>query len=263
MHIYRLPMLLTVIIVFSVVGLPAQPTRAQAAQAPNACQLSPTAPGFSVAGVSRGAVVTLCAKFVADKTKSSVVSPGPKSKTPGAPKVSPKPQPLDAETKARLRHRKLAKLGKTNFSPSQLVIKASVKLTHTKKRVDVSVAHPRQFRTTYLIGRYVSLRFTPIKIDLHFDAQTTVSLKGKRPFAASVRFLTTGWHVIRGVVTYKASYRRSGSRVWNPIAGVQQLAAISTKVNVTNTGGPVASNRTPYLVQKDCQQNLEIIGCLN
>jgi hypothetical protein len=200
---------------------------------------------------------------VADKTKSSVVPAGPNGKTPGSPKVSPKPQPIDAETKARLRHRRLAKLGKTNFSPTQLAIKASVKLTQPNKRVDVSVAHPRQFRTTYLIGRYVSLRFTPVNIDLHFDTQTVVSSKRKGPFAASVRFLTTGWHVIRGVVTHKASYRRSGSRVWNPIAGVQQLAAISTKVNVTDLSGPVASHRTPYLVQKDCQQNLEIIGCLN
>ena len=250
--------------------LVALPTSINKALALNACEAQQTKPGYSVDGRTYGSVVMLCANFVADQTRAkpnapAVTVPAP-TKKPRAVPPKIKPKPLDPGQRAKLLHRRLAMKGNNSFSPTALLILASAKSTKPRTQVSVTVAHPTQFRTAYLINRFVSLRFTPVKINFHYDAKTRIVSKAGAPFGSSVKFLTHGWHVIRGIVTYRCEFRVNGEKLWRPVVGAPTLAARPARVLVLS--GP-ASNQDdsqrgkPYLVADDCLFRPENRGCLN
>lgn len=252
-----------IFIAFVLVTLPTSVSRALAL---SPCEAGGAKPGFSVDGRTYGSVVTLCAKFVADQTKPKPLVP-PRANRPALAPPKIKPKPLDADQRAKLRHRRLAKNGNNSFAPTALVIVASAKSTKPRTQVKVTVAHARQFRTAYLINRFVALRFTPIKIDFHLDAKTRITAKSREPFGSSVKFLNNGWHIIRGIVTYKAEFRVNGEKLWRPVVGAPTLAALPARVLVTSdpasTQDPSQSLGTPYLVADDCLLRPQNRGCLN
>ena len=245
---------------------------ASKALASSSCTPPTKALGFSVGSQTRGSVVTLCGHFIADTTlttkpkpSSPQTSPAPSNPKTPAKKVVAKP--LGQKQLAKLRHRRLAMLRESNFSPTHLVIAARPTAVARSQSVKVSLGHPRQHRTAYLLGRFVSLRFTPIDVSLHFDKGAKVASVNRAGFTASVAYKNLGWHTIRGLVTYRADYRLNGSNTWRVIDGTVQLAAIPARVLVSAEESnapksPKISNK-PLLVANDCLENRFLAGCLN
>jgi hypothetical protein len=265
---FRFAHLSVLLITFSLLAAGQPSSKAFAA---GFCQNQSAKPGFSVGSATRGSVVTLCGKFVAQKAlpikKVAKPKSPPDAKRQPKPKNPPRPTLIDPKTAAKLLHRRLAMAGETSFTPSQLLIRANPTATKPNTKVVVSIDHATQFRTAYLIGRFVGLRFIPVKIDLHFDAATKVAKLWPTKFAAKVSFKTKGTHAIRGIVTYRTEYRISGSKEWMRVAGNPQLAAIATKVFVAakHSSSPVDMlfNSRPLLVANDCPETGGAVGCLN
>lgn len=259
MHRFRLDILLAVLLGVALLGSSA-PSRSFAAD----CQPA-SKPGFNVDSQSRGSVVTLCAHFVAVQTKpvpakSPKLLPGPGLST--KPKTAPKPDP---ELARRLLHRKLARDGQSSFSPQGLIIRVDKAATLINRQVEIVVAHGAQFHTAYLLNRFASLRFIPLRIDFHFDSFSRPSRVSA--FGGRVSFKKRGWHTIRGIVTYRAEYRLSGTASWVRIVGQQQVAAVAARVWVTSKSGteplPPELASKPLLVANDCTQKRVWVGCLN
>jgi|GEM_PF-1442228 len=273
----RIVQLSVLFVVFSLVASGQSTSKALAANQTGAdspslgsCQSASTTPGFSIGSQTRGSVVTLCGKFVADQTASPKPKPSRslRPKMPiTQPRKTPEVQPVDSRQAQKLLHRKLAKQGETSFSPSQLVILATPGNLRPLKFFQVTVAHNRQFRTAYLLGRFVALRFTPIRIDLHFDAAAKVKSQNPKLFRAMVGFKSLGPHTIRGIVTYRSEYRLNGSKAWQAIDGQPQLAAIAARVLVSKQNQPstlpAKNGKKPLLVANDCLENPLLLGCLN
>jgi hypothetical protein len=264
---FQLAHLSAIFIIFSLVLAQQSSSRAEAA---GFCAAGPNRPGFSVGSQTRGSVVTLCGKYTADHAEpvANVSKP-----IAGAPTVRTKPAPLtkpravDPKTAVRLLHRRLARQGESSFSPTKLVILARPGSVTPRQIVKVHVAHQNQFRTAYLLSRFVSLRFTPLKIDLSFDAKAHTVHNAPANFEASVFFKTPGFHTVHGIVTYRAEYRLSGAKTWQSISGQVQLAAIAAKIFVTSSkvkpSQPGGFANKALLVANDCSKNGALAGCLN
>ena len=255
----NLPQQISVLfIVFLLISLQQTATRAQASE-----QCAPSQKvGFNLAAQTRGSVVTLCGRFVAQKAATVL----PKQKPAPSPKLS-KPQVLDPQAALKLFHRKLARAGETSFSPSQLLVLANPVATKPNVPVAIRLAHHRQYRTAYLVGRFVSLRFTPTLVTVHLDAKSRLINLKARAFEGTVRFLTTGYHAIRAIVTYQSEYRLNGSKDWIQIAGIPQLAAVPARVLVSKRQNVrevlPKPGKKPLLVANDCLLSAGLAGCLN
>ena len=259
---------LALFIAFALVSTPSVPFKAMAVES---CLPGNKQTGFLVGAHTWGSAVTLCARFVADQTKlkTSKRAVGdakkPSALKPNQPKGADKP--MSPRQRQKLLHRRMARSGANSFTPTPLIILASHYTVKLKTDVALTLQHPRQFRTAYLLSRFVSLRFTPVKTEFHFDSKTRLSAGSRAPFGSSVRFLSLGWHVIRGIVTYRAEFRVNGEKLWRLVIGAPTLAAVPARVLVVKDSGSQAPaqglHRRPYLVYKDCTLQLENVGCLN
>jgi hypothetical protein len=259
---------LAVFIAFSVIGVQIAPLKALAV---DSCQNAGGNPGFNIDGKTWGSVVTLCANYVAEITETKLSSSNvrkviphskPRLAEPAKPKVAPKP--IDAKMRAKLLHRRLAMRGKNSFQPTALTILSSASIAKPGQQVKISVFHNQQFRMAYIATKFVALRFTPSKIDFHFDPKTRGILSPSEPFGSSVRFISEGMHIVRALVTYRAEFRVNGDKRWQTVAGAPTMAALPAKVLVVSAANPPASAHKPaYLVADDCLFHLQNLGCLN
>ena len=225
------------------------------------CVPSPVKSGFSLGGQSRGSSVKLCAKFVVDKTITKPkVPPKAKPTIPVKSKVS-KPS---LSVPAKPDHRRRVSQAGNMFSPTALGIRATPALINPRETVAVEVSNSRQYRTAYLLGRFVALRFTPLRIDWKVSPSSRSTFKTSGPLAATLSIAKSGTWAVRGFVDFKAEYRSNGATAWHEVAGNLQLAALPASVVVSNDSlVATLHQKRPYLVFDDCLKIEQSIGCLN
>jgi hypothetical protein len=151
------------------------------------CVPESTKPGFNLGGENRGSSVTLCAKFIVDKT---VLKPNPRPKpsvlpvSSGANTVEPK--------KTKPDHRRMVSKSGNTFSPSASPIMATPKTVKPRQPVKLQISSSRQYRTAYLLGKFVALRFTPLRAELHLNPQSRSKIKTTGPFSADLTISRSG-----------------------------------------------------------------------
>ncbi|MEY4366985.1 MAG: hypothetical protein RLZ28_400 [Actinomycetota bacterium] len=226
------------------------------------CVPESTKPGFNLGGENRGSSVTLCAKFIVDKT---VLKPNPRPKpsvlpvSSGANTVEPK--------KTKPDHRRMVSKSGNTFSPSASPIMATPKTVKPRQPVKLQISSSRQYRTAYLLGKFVALRFTPLRAELHLNPQSRSKIKTTGPFSADLTISRSGTWQVRGFINYKAEYRANGSPTWHTVAGELQLPAKPASIKVSKPISEVdpkpSTQKHPYLVFEDCLNFSGRIGCLN
>ena len=219
-------------------------------------------PGFTLGGENRGSSVTLCAKFIVDKT---VLKPSPRPK-PSVPSGSTGKKATQPKKTKPDRRRTVSKSGNT-FSPTALPILATPKAVKPHQPIKLQISSSRQYRTAYLLGRFVALRFTPLRAELHLNLQSRSKIKTAGPFSADLSISKIGTWQVRGFINYKAEYRANGSTTWHTVAGELQLPAKPASIRVskrtTDIDPKPATQKHAYLVFEDCLNFADRIGCLN
>jgi len=225
------------------------------------CSPAPVKSGFSVGGQSRGSLVKLCAKFVVDKTAVT-----PKAKPKARPSIPVKSNgPIPSPLPAKVEHRRRVSNAGNMFSPSALTIKATPTEVKVRQRIEINLSNSRQYRIAYLLGRFVALRFTPLRADLSLNPLGRSEVEKTGPFSAKISFGQPGSWKVRGIVYYRADYRPNGASTWREVPGELHLAAVPETILVRTSGAEVkgVSKKRAYLVLDDCLKFEKRIGCLN